>query len=524
VIVACCALSGQQRKLDSLKRIMMASVSDTAKVNSLNDLAWEMKEINPDSSMALSNQSLSILEKNTKINLLWKRIATAKIWQHMGSFSYFKGDYKTALDFYTKAASLWNELERAAPSARKKEIQKSESATLGNIAVIYASHGDNAKALEHFHRALKIEERMNDKEGIARNLGNIGLTYSDMDDYPKALDHYFRALKINAEIGNKNGEATVLGNIGIIYSRREDSKKALDYFLRALKLKQELGNKNGTASTLGNIGGVYRVQGELSKALDFYSNSLKLYEEVGNKKGISNQLANIGNVFGQQKNHAEALKFYKRSLEIEEAIKNKAGAATTISNMGSIFLDQEKYSEAEKMFRRSIAISLETGNHSLLRDGYFHLSKIDSARGNYPAAYANYKIYISFRDSISNEESTKKQTQAEMQYDFDKKAAETKALQDKKDAVALAEKRKQNIILWSVVCGLALVVAFAAFILRSYSQKKKANIEISRQKEIIEMKQKEVLDSIHYAKRIQQALITSELYISRSLKKLNGNN
>ena len=40
-------------------------------------------------------------------------------------------------------------------------------------------------------------------------------------------------------------------------------------------------------------------------------------------------------------------------------------------------------------------------------------------------------------------------------------------------------------------------------------------------KELVEEKQKEILDSIRYAKRIQTALITSEKYIERNINRLS---
>lgn len=43
--------------------------------------------------------------------------------------------------------------------------------------------------------------------------------------------------------------------------------------------------------------------------------------------------------------------------------------------------------------------------------------------------------------------------------------------------------------------------------------------EIEMQKNMVEAKQKEILDSIHYAKRIQRSLLPSERYIERQLKK-----
>ncbi len=62
--------------------------------------------------------------------------------------------------------------------------------------------------------------------------------------------------------------------------------------------------------------------------------------------------------------------------------------------------------------------------------------------------------------------------------------------------------------------------------LNAYRQKQKANKmiishieEVEKHKHIIEEKQKEILDSIHYAKRIQTALLPSERYMVRNLKK-----
>ncbi len=72
-----------------------------------------------------------------------------------------------------------------------------------------------------------------------------------------------------------------------------------------------------------------------------------------------------------------------------------------------------------------------------------------------------------------------------------------------------------------------MVFILAAFIFRSYRLKHKSNEiitekkkEVEIQKKLIEEKQKEILDSIHYAKRIQTALLTSEKYIERNLNKL----
>jgi hypothetical protein len=64
-------------------------------------------------------------------------------------------------------------------------------------------------------------------------------------------------------------------------------------------------------------------------------------------------------------------------------------------------------------------------------------------------------------------------------------------------------------------------VRMATVIIREEKAKiELANVEISKQKEIVEEKHKEIKDSINYAKRIQQSQLPTEKYINKSLKRL----
>jgi hypothetical protein len=47
--------------------------------------------------------------------------------------------------------------------------------------------------------------------------------------------------------------------------------------------------------------------------------------------------------------------------------------------------------------------------------------------------------------------------------------------------------------------------------------RQKAEKQLSEQKKLIEEKQKEILDSIRYARRIQRSLLPTEKYISRAI-------
>jgi hypothetical protein len=146
---------------------------------------------------------------------------------------------------------------------------------------------------------------------------------------------------------------------------------------------------------------------------------------------------------------------------------------------------------------------------------------------DWKAAYQNNKLSVLYKDSLINEETTKKTLQTQMNFEFDKKEQAVKLEQEKKDLIVNKEKQTQTIIIISISAGLILVFVLALVILRSLRQNQKQNkiiidqkVLVEKQKELVDQKQKEILDSIQYGKRIQTALMASEKYFDKSLNKL----
>ena len=117
-----------------------------------------------------------------------------------------------------------------------------------------------------------------------------------------------------------------------------------------------------------------------------------------------------------------------------------------------------------------------------------------------------------------------------MQYEFDKKEIAAKAEQEKLDAISAEEKQKQRIIIYSVAGVLLLVLVFSVFLYKRFrvTQRQKKLIEeqkvmVDSAYESLHERNKEIMDSIHYARRIQRALITNETYIQKCLNRLNKN-
>jgi len=263
-------------------------------------------------------------------------------------------------------AYTWGELEQALYAwshllERTKEKDKEwETISRGNIGNVYRIKGELDKALEYYGEALKLNEELGSKEGMAADLGNIGIVYGIKGELDKALEYFRKALKLNEELGSKEGMAADLGNIGIVYGIKGELDKALEYHGKALKLDEELGRKEGMAADLGNIGIVYRIKGELDKALEYFRKALKLDEELGRKEGMATDLGNIGIVYGIKGELDKALEYFRKALKIFEDMGGRIGIAQTLINIGDIFVQKGDKKQAMDYYQKAESLAVGT--------------------------------------------------------------------------------------------------------------------------------------------------------------------
>ena len=485
------ALNNYDAKRTELNKISY-DISDSLKVNTLLFLIQNLTKTG-DFTKA-KNYADDALAIAKKINF---KKGIGRVYYNIGNIYADQDNYPEALKNDFAALKI------------KEEIgdKKGVASCYNNIGIIYKDQCNYPDALKNHFAALKIRKEIGEKKGIASSYSNIGIIYMSQGNYLDALNNYFAALKIFEEIGEKKGIAVSNINIGNIYISQENYSDALKNYFAALKIYEEIEDKRGIANSYNNIGNIYNQERNCPNALENYFAALKINEEVGDKKGIANALNNIGNIYAYQHNYPDALKNDFAAFKIFEEMGDKIGIAASYCNLGNVNTKLKKYTEAKKYLKDGLSLSKEIGSNYAIKDIYNGLIDLDSATGNWKDAYLHYKLYILYQDSLVNEENTKKTVQAQMNYEFDKKEAATKAEQDKKDAVAKQEKQKQKLITYSISAGLFLVMLLALFIFRSYRQKQKANLIITKQKEEVEEKNRQITDSITYALRIQTAIL-----------------
>lgn len=321
--------------------------------------------------------------------------------------------------------------------------------------------------------------------------------------------------------------------IGLIYLQQEDIAKAIEYYQKSLKIREEIQDKIGIAMSLNNMGSVYKQQKNSTKALEYYQKSLKIKEEINDKQGMASTLSNIGVIYDDEHDFKKAMEYYNRSLKLREDIKDKEGIASTICNIANALLLQGQTDAALQFATRGLKLSKELGFPVNIHHAAEILKKIYRAQNKYKEAYAMYELEIQMRDSVNNEETKKAAVKKQFQYLYEKQASADSVKHAELQKIKMAEIeakgaqiKQEKTQRYALYGGLALIVVFAGFVVNRLNVARKQKKVIEEQKkevneafEKLHEKNKEVLDSINYARRIQMSLLPTEKYISKNVNR-----
>jgi tetratricopeptide (TPR) repeat protein len=436
-----------------------------------------------------------------------------------------RGDYEKAIEVAGQSLTLSQKLLKVyIPGSQQFTACRdgqSQAYSLCGVSRMY--EGSYPDAIRYFLQALEIKKELKDKKGMGGCYNNLGTVYHLQGNYPRALENYYLALKLKEESGDLKGIPSTYSNIGSIYLEQENLTEALKIFESGLTAAREVGDKRAISACYNNIGNVHFTGKKFREALVNYTASLEIKEKAGDKYGMALCYNNIGNVHQQLGDHTLAMENHLLALRIREEVGDRPGMAMSYNNIGSLYLVLRNFTEAKAYLEKGLKFSLETKATVEIKTSHELLSQLYTLQGNPEKAYHHYKQFIAYSDSLQNEENTQKQTRLEMQFQFDK--------QQEADSIRNAEQLKhealkheqeiqqQRIYTYGGAAGFLLMLVVAGVSFNAYRQKRRANALILEQKLLVEQKQKEILDSIYYARRIQRSLLPGEKYIHKILSK-----
>lgn len=465
-------------QVDSLRSKLLKLKTDSAIVRTLSAIGKEYQKQNADSAIYYHNAIINYVQKrNQKIYLI-------EALKDLGFDYYLKGDNLKAVEYFEKGLKEINSISiKTLSIGEKLKLNKLTASVYGNLGILFGDESDYTNSLIYFYKCLSIFEIIGDYDGLVRSNNNIAIIYKNLKNYNKSIEYYNKA--INSEIINKN-------------------KIGLDHIY------------SGLAE-------IYYVKGEYLKSIEYYTNAFKISEENNDVRSSIVCLNGLGEVYHSIKKNNLALDEYKKALTLSGNMSVKSNVSRTFQLMSIIYIENANYNLAEISLKNSLADS----DVDMLSYSYALLSNLYDKTNKPRLSLVYYKKSIKIRDSLYGQEKLANVIQQEFKFQYAKRAAADSILFAKNSELKDKELEKQKVEIkvkryqqYGLFGGLAFVMLFAGFMVNRFriTTRQKKVIEI--QKQLVDEKQKEILDSIRYAKHIQASLITSEKYIEKSLNKL----
>ncbi|MBP7810122.1 MAG: tetratricopeptide repeat protein [Bacteroidia bacterium] len=339
--------------------------------------------------------------------------------------------------------------------------------------------GNSFSSIESFRKSIKLWEELNYYSGVCNAYTNLGNTYFYMLDYDKALMYY---------------------------------KTAISY---CKKITDPKSNKEGKLANLyNNMGSLYCSMDDFVYGKTYFNLALNVWLKTKDSLSISYIYNNYAQIFNEQKNYDSSMVYYFKALRIKNSYGTLLDKADAHLNIGGLYLVLKKLPQALEYTTKALSF-IDTNSYSRhLISCYNNLNRIYHEKKDYKNELKYFKLYSIASDSANSREKISSITKMEMQYEFSKihladsiKSVEEIKLKDLK----ISAKNTQTYFL---VFILLLTIVALSLIYSRFKLTKK-------QKLIIEEKNKEITDSITYAKKIQNSIMPNESYISREMKRLN---
>ncbi|MCX6296778.1 MAG: tetratricopeptide repeat protein [Bacteroidetes bacterium] len=380
---------------------------------------------------------------------------------------------------------------------------------------------DRLKAFDYANVAYALAQKTGDKNKIGECLNYLGDLNLFTGDYASSSDYYFKALHIYEGLNDKAGMAECYRNIGWIYQGQGLYKKTIEYYNKSLEINTQLGLKRKMVANYDDIGITKKILGDYPEAIRYCKLTIKLSQEIKSTKGLAIGYGNLANVYVSMKQYDLAIENFMLGIKFHELIEDKFNFAEGNYGLADCYFKIGNYFKTIEYAEKSAAIAEKFDYKTIASSDYKLLAEAYSRRADFANAFKYLNLYTDLKDSTYNEKNSRQINEMSAKYESEKKELMINSLE--KDKTLSEEKSAQDKkfkLYMMIFCMMIIVFAISLF--RSNMQKKKTNSSLSLAYKEIEVKNKDITDSINYAKQIQRARLPNPSIILKHLPEAFG--
>ncbi len=387
----------------------------------------------------------------------------------------------------------------------KKDSVKIESYLKKSDSLVF-NNPELALTFSKKYLNLVVQAKNKNREAAAYdNLGRVSFT---LGNFEAALNYFQKSLIIFESLNQEVNIMVMANNIAVIYLENKEYDKALEYFEKTLSKAKALNREVDIYRTMTNVGLAHEGRGEY---MDAYMNFLEVVEIIkrrGERDPLFFAYNNIGDNYSHRKVYDSALFYFEASQEIGRGISNNFAKARLFNSMGIVYLSTNKIDSAEKYYTK--ALFLGESIHATLRikESYLGLSRVLERQGDYEQSLMYLQKHNNSKDSLLSQE--KLVANKMKRRDSDKKESENKIKLSRTRRIINKLKNSRNMLIVALsVVSLFLFVTLALVIYSRRKLKEFSNKELEEKNAEILKKNESIMDSISYAKSIQDSFLSN---------------
>ncbi len=334
--------------------------------------------------------------------------------------------------------------------------------------------GDLVKGYENLTEAEDIFQELNHIEGTAWIANIRGSLYLQSGEYEKAFAAYRGAIEGFRLCEDKDGESLAIYLLGNLYLDLKDYKNAKTYHERSYYLADQMKEDTMLANSLTSLANDYHGLNELDKAIATFEQAIEKSVAIGNPNIEARAWNDLAQVYETKGEYEKAIDYSTKSLEQRKLHGNKPGIITALLTLGKLYHKTHKQEQAIDFLQKSIELAETLNAKPKMMRAYQELAIIYKETEQPWQALAVYEKYMEIKAAVMGEETSSQLRNANALYEAEK------------------SKREAEI-------------------------ERLRNVELKAAYEEIEEKNQHIIDSIKYAKRIQEAILDPVETVSKQI-------
>lgn len=378
-------------------------------------------------------------------------------------------NYNTLCESYLLIGNVYQNLYEfnASLTCLRKAVHYGEfvnNQTLRGIALhevgeLYLHRSNHDKALKYLYESANFLKTQENSVPLAMVFNSLGLVMSELNKNEEALSFFLKAINTTEKSKHKSHLGIIYNNLGQLYSKRYDFDASTKCYRKGLELNQEYENFVAMAYSFNYLGNDLFAQGKYDKAISYYNEALR-YNINKDREVWAEVYMNIGKVHARRGASEKGIRYYKKALKHAKSIETR-----------TIELDLYKLMYEAYERNDDISISLDY-----------------------------LKLFTKLKDSILNIETSFKISELKAAYESDQKESTIKLLTKENEIESNKNEKQKQIIIYGILLVLFFIVLSYLFFRQTQQNKKKQLI--------IEAQTNKIMNSINYAKKIQDAILT----------------